>query len=399
MQAIHQFGAPPGVAVVNQRPGPADLGFGPLFWAARDAVIVCDVSRLEVLCCNPAVESIYGYTPDELEGQPLDVFIPDHLRSAIRKQSANYVTNIRSNPQEMDRILKAPVEMTAVHKTGRDLLIEFSVSPLDIPGEAFVFVIVRDITERKRLEAERNALLENIQDTLQRANELATLRADFAAMIAHEIGNPLAAINAMIDLVERGDLPVSKRDQLCSAIRTEVTLLQRLIHDFQDTVATRRDQFSSRLEPISLPCLLSDVTLSARSHLSDHDFRLETVPDVTVMADAGRISQVLGNLLGNAAKHTPPGTPVTLRARRDNDRVHIDVIDEGPGISNEDLEHIFTKFGRGRDATGQRLPGMGLGLYLSRGIVQDHGSTLFATSEPGHGTTFSFDLALAEAST
>jgi len=393
MQTVNPVDGSPAVIVAKGRLGPSDLGFGPLFWAARDAVIVCDVARNSVLCCNPATEAIYGYRPDELEGQPFDIFLPDHLKPSIRAQSADYILNLMSGGRKLDRRLDAPLVLPAVHKTGRDLIVEFTVNPLEVPGETLVFVIVRDITERKRLEAERNTLLADIQETLRQTQELARLKSDFVAMVAHEVGNPIAAICAMLDLLDRDDLPAGTRDQIRASLRTEVDLLQRLVQDFQVASNLRQGRFTSHKEPISLDDLLTEATTSARAHLSDHDFRLESVPDVTVLADADRISQVLNNLLGNAAKYTPPGTRVTLRARRENGRVHIDIIDEGPGISEEDLEHIFTKFGRGRDATGQRVPGMGLGLYLSRGIVQDHGSTLFATSARGKGTTFSFDLA------
>lgn len=395
MQAIDRIDVSPTARVVHKRLGPKELGFGPLFWAARDAVIVCDVARNEVLFCNPAVEQTYGYAPEDLEGQPLDIFIPDYLETTIREQSAKYVKDIQASPKGLDRKLTDPIEWPAVHKSGREIIVEFSVSPLDVPGEAFVFVIVRDITERKRLEAERDALLADFQETLRKEQELATLKSDFVAMIAHEAGSPIAAIAGMIDLLDRDELPAPSRRQISEALRSEVQIMHRLVRDVQDAASMDRGEFRVKLAPTSLECLLNEATLSAQAHLSGHDFTLEPVPEVIVMADRERISQVLRNLLGNAAKHTPPGTRVTLRARTGNGRVHLDVIDAGPGISQEDLEHIFTKFGRGRDATGKRLPGMGLGLYLSRGIVRDHGGTLFATSAPGKGTTFSFDLAEA----
>ena len=119
---------------------------------------------------------------------------------------------------------------------------------------------------------------------------------------------------------------------------------------------------------------------------------MSPAPDVRVWCDAERISQVLRNLLDNAAKHTPPGTPVALRAHREDTRVRIEVADRGPGLPAEDVALIFEKFGRGHQAAAQQTPGAGLGLYLSRQIVEAHGSELTVESAPGTGTVFAFDL-------
>ncbi|MGI8485021.1 MAG: sensor histidine kinase [Thermomicrobiales bacterium] len=119
---------------------------------------------------------------------------------------------------------------------------------------------------------------------------------------------------------------------------------------------------------------------------------MEPGPITRVLADPELIGQVLRNLLGNALKHTPPGTLVTLRASRANGRVRIEVADEGPGIHQDDLPRIFKKFGRGHDAQGHRRAGMGLGLYLSRRIIEVHGGGLIVETEIGRGTTFSFEL-------
>jgi signal transduction histidine kinase len=105
-----------------------------------------------------------------------------------------------------------------------------------------------------------------------------------------------------------------------------------------------------------------------------------------------RIGQVVRNLLTNAAKYSPAGTPITLRTTRRGDRVRIEVVDRGGGIHPDDLHRVFEKFGRGRDVTGDKTAGVGLGLYLSRRIVRAHGSDLKVDSTPGTGCVFSFEL-------
>jgi signal transduction histidine kinase len=112
-----------------------------------------------------------------------------------------------------------------------------------------------------------------------------------------------------------------------------------------------------------------------------------------VVADRERIGQVLRNLLSNAAKYSPEGVPIELRAKREQeDCVRIEVADHGPGIHPDDRARIFEKFGRGRDREGKKIPGVGLGLYLSRGIVRAHGSDITVDSAPGEGAVFGFEL-------
>ncbi|MBA2277277.1 MAG: ATP-binding protein, partial [Chloroflexia bacterium] len=121
---------------------------------------------------------------------------------------------------------------------------------------------------------------------------------------------------------------------------------------------------------------------------------VNTVDDTTVLADPVRIGQVLRNLLGNAVKYTPPGTPVELRARPADAPgwVRVEVADQGDGIHPDDLDRIFDKFGRGRRSSSGWIAGTGLGLYLSRRIVYLHGSDLTVTTTTGAGATFGFDL-------
>ena len=111
-----------------------------------------------------------------------------------------------------------------------------------------------------------------------------------------------------------------------------------------------------------------------------------------VLADPGRIGQVLRNLLSNAAKYSPPGAPIALRARRVGERVRVEVEDRGPGIASDDLARVFEKFGRGGEAAGGSAAGLGLGLYLSRRIVRAHGGDLLVESTPGQGSVFASEL-------
>jgi signal transduction histidine kinase len=111
-----------------------------------------------------------------------------------------------------------------------------------------------------------------------------------------------------------------------------------------------------------------------------------------VLADPERIGQVLRNLLSNAAKYSPEGTPIELRVIGKEGRVRVEIADQGQGIHPDDVPRIFEKFGRGSDREKHRTPGVGLGLYLSQRIVRRHGSELTVQTRVGEGSVFGFEL-------
>ncbi len=367
---------------------PERLGFGPLFWTIRDAVIVGDVASGRIALCNPAAERIFGYAVEEAIGLPIESLFPEHFRAELRAALARYPNAGRQRMTDTG----GTCERLALHRSGAEIFIEFTVSPLTHADVSYVLAIVRDVTERKRIEAERDALLASAQDYASRAADLAALKGDFTAMVVHELGTPLAAIRALVDLLDREEITMTDRQHILATIRTEAQLLQRLVADMHATDTFERDDFAVHPWPTPVATLLAEAVASVQGQFVNHDFQVEPAPNARVLADPQRIGQVLRNLLGNAAKHTPPGTPVVLRARQADGRVHIEVADHGPGIHPDDLTRIFRKFGRGRDATGHRLPGVGLGLYLSRRIIEAHGGNLAVVSEPGTGSTFGFDL-------
>jgi two-component system OmpR family sensor kinase len=150
-----------------------------------------------------------------------------------------------------------------------------------------------------------------------------------------------------------------------------------------------------QLHPVPVAMLLDEAMSFVRAALRNHPIVTTTPPHIQVWCDPERISQVLRNLLENVAKHTPTGTPVALRAHAKEQKVEIEVADQGPGIPADDLSLIFEKFGRGRDATSRRIAGSGLGLYLARRILEAHGAELTVESDPASGTVFRFQLKVA----
>ena len=277
------------------------------------------------------------------------------------------------------------------------------LSHADVLRLAFALVVaVGGVLELRRIAAERAALLEAERDVSRRLSELATLRADFTAMIAHELGGPLAAVRRLTEMLATEEADPQMRRYAVAAIESETDALDALVKDVRSSAAIEREDFTVEPRPVPLDLLLTDAEIFANALPVEHPVNLcfdeDLEPREKVCADPERVGQVLRNLLSNAAKRSPEGTPIELRAtclRRGAGKVRIEVADHGPGIHPDDMVRIFEKFGRGRDARGRKVAGVGLGLYLSRRIVRAHGSDLVVESTPGEGSVFGFELGLA----
>jgi signal transduction histidine kinase len=260
-----------------------------------------------------------------------------------------------------------------------------------------VVVAVGGIAELRRVALERAQLLATERERIRRLGELNVMRADFSAMVAHELGGPIGAIRKLTELlgVEGSDDEI--REYVKASIEGEIDMLDTLVSDVRSAAAVERADFEVNPRPLALGALLAEIQAYASTLPGDHPVKTIFVDGAfedneRVWADPERIGQVLRNLLSNAAKYSPEETPIELRVIRKGQRIRLEVADHGPGISPDDLRRIFEKFGRGRDLEGRKVSGVGLGLYLSRRIVQSHGSELTVHTRLGEGSTFGFDL-------
>jgi signal transduction histidine kinase len=259
-----------------------------------------------------------------------------------------------------------------------------------------VVVAVGGISELRRVASERAMLLATERQRAQRLNELNTLRADFSAMIAHELETPIAAVRKLNEMLSVEGEDPGVRAYATAATEGELDALTNLVRDVRAVAAVEREDFEIEARRLPLEKLLTDAETYANTLPGDHPVKQMRRGDLRagerVLADPERIGQVLRNLLSNAAKYSPEGTPIELRVIGMQGRVRMEVADHGQGIHPDDVPRIFEKFGRGRERENHKILGAGLGLYLSQRIVRSHGSELTVKTRLGKGSVFGFDL-------
>lgn len=229
------------------------------------------------------------------------------------------------------------------------------------------------------------------RDRAEKLKELDALRTEFVSMVSHELRSPMTVVSGIAHLMRwRGErLDEGQRDQLLETLERESRRLTRLVSEFLDLEAIERGKIELALDQVDLADLAAEAMIDAglASRTS-----MEMVGDsCTVDADRDRIKQVILNLLSNAAKFSPEGSPIDLKVVANGRHVTLSVSDRGPGIGEKDRTRLFERFSR-LAATGQRSPGSGIGLYVSKTIIDLHGGDIWVESVAGKGATFSFRL-------
>jgi signal transduction histidine kinase len=257
-----------------------------------------------------------------------------------------------------------------------------------------VIIAIGSIVDLHRIAVERQFLLDAEIKYSQQLAQIAALKADFTAMVAHELASPVGAIRNFATLLQMDDIDSMERQEALEAISSEARVLSALVQDVQSAGEVERLDFSVHLRPHRLSPLLAGLARFGNAQRGHHPTTVLVDGEYCVLVDENRLGQVLHNLVSNAAKYSSDDAPIDVRASRVLDCVRIEVIDHGYGIRPEDMSRIFEKFGRGKDELGRQIPGAGLGLYVSRHILLAHGADLAVESIPGKGSTFSFELEL-----
>jgi signal transduction histidine kinase len=231
----------------------------------------------------------------------------------------------------------------------------------------------------------------------ERAHHLAAVRTranELGIVVAHELGSPIAAIRGLVDILGLPDIDPADRNRALASIRGETAVLSVLAEDIQTLGAVEHQLLPVAPISVNIGLLIGDAVGFARILPGDHPISWPQTLTGRVFADPERIAQVFRNLLTNAAKYSPPGTPIEIRASRHHHRLCVAIVDRGPGVAPADTDRIFEKFDRGHRLL-PGIPGTGIGLYVARALVRAHGSDITVEPTPGGGATFAFELEVA----
>jgi PAS domain S-box-containing protein len=228
--------------------------------------------------------------------------------------------------------------------------------------------------------------------------ELESLRQEWTSMIAHDLRQPISVISMASELIPelRGDEREGEATMV-RRIQSAAQTLKRMVDDLLDMSLLEARRLKLERQWIDL-CALVRETVDRLKHVTgDRVHVSETAPTASVFADPMRIEQVLGNLLSNAAKYGEPNTTIDVQVTRADAGLGIAVTNRGEGIDAKELPWLFDRFMRSKTTKGSGVSGLGLGLYISRGIIEAHGGRLWVESVPGKTTTFHISLPVTEA--
>jgi signal transduction histidine kinase len=235
---------------------------------------------------------------------------------------------------------------------------------------------------------EVKVLAETFDKMLERLEQTFKRQRDFVSDASHELRTPLAVLRAQVEMLDR-ETDQQRRQEGTATLLRRLDELDRLVGDML-TLATAEAGQLVEPRPIDLGDFFQDLRRDLPL-FGERDFRLQGV-DGTLEADPDRITQVMRNLVRNAAAHTSPGDQVSVAAHARNGHLEISVSDSGPGIPADELERIFERFHRIDPSRSRDRGGSGLGLAIARAIIEAHGGTIRAESRPGQGATFRVDL-------
>ncbi len=342
-----------------------------------------------IVTWNASAQALFGYAPDEAIGQPVAMLIPDERLD------------------EEDRILAsiaegrhiASFDTVRVHRSGARLDVSVTISPIrDASGRVVgASKIARDVSAQRRAEAalresERRAgLLESQNRQIQEANRLKSL---FLANMSHELRTPLNAIIGFSDLLQTGAVApdAQQHGEFLGHIGSSGRHLLQLINDVLDLAKVESGKFEFHAEPLELGRLVREVCDVLRTGIDRKtiDLRIEVDASLDrIVLDAGRLKQALYNYLSNAIKFSHEAGTIHVRALPQGPaHFRLEVEDTGIGIAAGDLPALFTEFQQLDAGADRRHQGTGLGLALTRRLVEAQGGSVGVTSVPGRGSVF-----------
>ncbi len=340
-----------------------------VFETAVDGIITID-DRGGIDSMNPAAESIFGYRADEVVGRNVTCLMPEPYAAQHDGYLRRYLQTGERKVIGIGRVVEG------LRRDGSTFPLELAVSEMQVGGRRMFTGIVRDISERVKIERLKN---------------------EFVSTVSHELRTPLTSIRGALGLLlggAVGEVPPKARQMLALAERN-CERLTLLINDILDLEKIESGRMAFRFGSVDLGELVTQACEAHQGFADRHGIALRVdigSNDRRVSGDPDRLQQVLANLLSNATKFSPDGGVVEVVLARRDDALRISVRDHGEGVPEAFRERIFGRFAQADSSDTRGKGGTGLGLNISRAIVERHGGRIGFDSVEGQGATFYFEL-------
>jgi len=319
---------------------------------------------------NRAAEDMFGYSADEVIGRNVSMLTPTPHRNRHDKYIRDYLDGRDS------KIMGAGREVLGVRKDGSTFPADIAITEMWVGEDRLFCSIMRDITERKKVERMKN---------------------EFISTVSHELRTPLTSIRGALGLIgggTAGELP-AKAQPLVDIAAKNCDRLIRLINDILDIEKIEANKMEFTIQPVELMQLVNHAVESNQAYAGEYGVNIvvsDGTQGIVVAVDEDRFIQVLTNLLSNAAKFSPKGGAIGIATQVHNDSVRVSVSDEGPGIPEAFRKQIFEKFSQADGSDTRQKGGTGLGLSITRAIVENLGGQITFETQEGKGTTFHVDV-------
>ncbi|HET9248519.1 MAG TPA: ATP-binding protein [Actinomycetota bacterium] len=358
----------------------AETSFQALLDAAPDAMV--GVARDgTIVLANGQAETLFGYPAAQLVGSPVELLIPERVKAIHRTHREGYFEEPRTRPMGVG------LDLAGLRADGTEFPAEISLSAIETDDGMLALAAIRDITDRKLAERE----MHRAREEADRANRA---KSDFLSRMSHELRTPLNSVLGFAQLLEMEPLSQTQHESVREIIRGGGHLLD-LINEILDITRIETGRISLSPEPVDVGLTLTETLQLIRPIADQANVRIREPTgetEVEVRADRQRLKQVLLNLLSNAVKYNREGGEIRIACeRRGTSRFRVSVIDTGIGFDEKQLAQLFAPFERlGAEQRG--IDGTGLGLALSKGLIETMDGVIGAESTEGVGSTFWFEL-------
>jgi PAS domain S-box-containing protein len=386
-------------------------GVEALFLYASEGILIAD-ERGKITRINPSAEKLFGYEPDELVGQSLEVLVPRRFSGSHQSHREKY----NGNPHA--RKMGQGIDLFGLRKDGSEIAIEISLSPYATQEGKFTIAFIVDITHRKQLDEKlkhysqelemqvrnRTMILEEaIQElektkqdlhmALEKERELNELKSRFVSMASHEFRTPLATIKSSLSLVKKyGEMnDAEKQDNHINKIKSSISNLTDILNDFLSVSQLEEGKVSNLAEELNLSEFVSEI-ITELQPICKQGQKIVYTHEGSPKAyfDLKLLRNILFNLISNAIKFSGEDSPIEVRTTVSASETMLRVRDHGIGIAKQDQTHLFERFFRGRNVT--HIQGTGLGLNIVARYVEMLNGSITFESEENKGTEFIITL-------